>query len=244
MRLKKEEPQKERREKSKKEVIAWEAAGFALFILAFADLLIPIALGDRADDYGWLILVVFFVLMIGSVVVLVYIFPDAAVLDLKKGIKKYNARELTRLSHAGKQEVLETFRRHKFKETDLGFYRKKIFSFTQDSVCYYVALTDAENVEKAWEKTAKQLETIQEKAKCVCLLVFLYKAQPTEQDQKVVRERAAWLLANEKVLPEAQGFNMVPILVDTITGEGMYLSENHGITVYAHGSRLLKKYIR
>ena len=202
MRLKKEEPRKKRREKSKKEILVWEVTGFALFILAFIDLILPLFLSEKLEEQGggWQFVVAFFLLMIGSAAVLLYIFPDVAVRDMEKGIRKYGAQEFAHLSHVGKQEVRETFLQHGFLETEKRFYRKKLFSATKDSVCYYVALTDGEDVKRAWETTGEQLAAIPEKAKCVCLLIFLYKAQPTKQDKKQVKEFAARLITHETVI--------------------------------------------
>ena len=56
--------------------------------------------------------------------------------------------------------------------------------------------------------------------------------------------RCAYMLTDETVLPDSEGVNVVPVLVDNVTGEGNFLSKKRGISIYAHGCRLLKRYMQ
>ena len=161
-------------EKSRKEVITWEVIGIALFVLSWVCIILPAVLSDSEGhlSYGWVFLVLFFILSISSVVVLIRIFPDAAALDMEKGVNKYLNRDFTKIVDAGKQTMEERLKKHGFRETEEGFYRKKKFSFTKDAVCYYVALTDAEYPGKTCDNITSRMERIPEKTKAVCEIVF------------------------------------------------------------------------
>ena len=243
---KKDKKEKILRQKSRKEVIAWEATGIALFVLSWVCIILPAVLSDSEGhlSYGWVFLLLFFVLSISSVVVLIRIFPDAAVLDMKKGVDKYSNRNFTKIADAGKQTMEERLKKHGFRETEEGFYRKKKFSFTKDAVCYYVALTDAEYPGKTCDNITSRMERIPEKTKAVCEIVFLYRTELTERDRDWLKNETAMDIAMETVIPTAEGRSVIPVLVDATAGVGEYLSKTGGISIYAHGCRLLKKLCR
>lgn len=233
-------------EKSRKEVITWEVIGIALFVLSWVCIILPAVLSDSEGhlSYGWVFLVLFFILSISSVVVLIRIFPDAAALDMEKGVNKYLNRDFTKIADAGKQIMEERLKKHGFRETEEGFYRKKKFSFTKDAVCYYVALTDAEYPGKTCDNITSRMERIPEKTKAVCEIVFLYRTELTQSDRDWLKNETAMDIAMETVIPTAEGHSVIPVLVDSATGMGEYLSKTGGISIYAHGCRLLKKLCR
>ena len=233
------------REKTRKEVIAWEVIGVSLFVLAFVSIIIPAILSDSEGhlEYGWIFLILFFVLCIGSIVVLVDILPYQAVYDMDAKWKEHRNKTTTKIADAGKQNVVKQMKRHGFKETKQGYYRKKKFSFSRDSVCYYVALADAEYPGKSFEDITKRMDLIPEKTKAVCRILFLYKSAPTQVDRDWLRDNAAMQIARD-VLPSRKERSAIPVLVDSDTGEGEYISKTFGISAYTHGCRLLKKYLK
>ena len=244
--IKNDKQKKAPREKSRKEVVAWEATGIALFVLSWVCIILPAVLSDSEGhlSYGWIFLLLFFVLCISSVVVLIRIFPEAAVLDMEKGVDKYLNRDFTKIADAGKQTMEDRLKKHGFREIKEGFYRKKKFSFTKDAVCYYVALTDAEYPGKTCDNITSRMERIQEKTKAICEIVFLYRTELTQSDRDWLKNTAAMDIAMETVLPTAEGHSVIPVLVDSATGVGEYLAKTGGISIYAHGCRLLKKLCR
>lgn len=244
--IKKNTPEKEHRFKSRKEVIALEIIGVVSFILGFVSILIPAVLSDDEGHYenGWIFLILFFVLLTLSVVVLLYVLPDAAALEFEEGVSKYDAKPFSVLENAGKEQVRQTFLKRGFKETPNGLFRKKIISLSKDSVCYYLALADAENIDAACENANKRLNDLQETSNFVCLIVFIYKPNVTAADEKEIKELSSVLISYESTVPLNECSTMLPVLVDTLTGKGVYLAKYHGITVYAHGCRLLRKYLK
>lgn len=233
-------------EKSRKEVIAWEAVGIALFVLSWVCIILPAVLSDSEGhlSYGWIFLLLFFILCISCVVVLIRIFPEAAALDMEKGVDKYLNRDFTKIANAGKQTMEERLKKRGFRETKEGFYRKRKFSFTKDAVCYYVALADAEYPGKTCDNITARMKKIPEKTKAVCGIVFLYRTELTQSDRDWLKNTAAMDIAMESVIPTAEGHSVIPVLVDSNTGVGEYLSKTGGISIYAHGCRLLKKLCR
>ena len=244
--IKNDKQKKTPREKSRNEVIAWETVGLTLFVLSWVCIILPAVLSDSEGhlSYGWVFLLLFFILSISSVVVLIRIFPDAAALDMEKGVAKYLNRDFTKIADAGKQTMEERLKKHGFRETKEGFYRKKKFSFTKDAVCFYVALTDAEYPGKTCDNITSRMERIPEKTKAVCEIVFLYRTELTQRDRDWLKNETVADIAMETVLPTAEGRSVIPVLVDSTTGVGEYLSKTGGISIYAHGCRLLKKLCR
>ncbi len=244
--IKNDQQQKTPREKSRKEVIAWETVGIALFVLSWVCIILAAVLSDSEGhlSYGWVFLLLFFILCISSVVVLIRIFPEAAALDMERGVDKYLNREFTKIADVGKQTMEERLKKHGFRVTKEGFYRKKKFSFSKDTVCYYVALADAEYPGKTCDNIASRMEKIPEKTKAVCEIVFLYRTELTQRDRDWLKNTAAMDIAMETVLPTAEGHSVIPVLVDRATGVGEYLSKTGGVSIYAHGCRLLKKLCR
>ena len=233
------------REKTRKEVIAWEATGITMLVLAFVSIIIPAILSDSEGhlDYGWIFLILFFVLCIGSLVILIDIMPYQAMYDMDAKWKEYRNKATTKISDAGKQNILKQLKKHGFKETKQGYYRKKKFSFSRDSVCYYVALADAEYPGKTFDSIISRMDQIPEKTKAVCRILFLYKDSPTQADRDWLRDNAAMQIAMD-VLPSRKERSAIPVLVDSITGEGEYISKTFGISAYVHGCRLLRKYLK
>lgn len=244
--IKNDKQKKAPREKSRKEVIAWEVTGITLFVLSWVCIILPAVLSDSEGhlSYGWIFLLLFFILCISSVVVLIRIFPDAATLDMEKGVDKYLNRDFTKIADAGKQTMEERLKKQGFRVTKEGFYLKKKFSFTKDAVCYYVALTDAEYPGKTCDNITSRMEKIPEKTKAVCEIVFLYRTELTQSDRDWLKNTAAMDIAMETVIPTAEGHSVIPVLVDSTTGVGEYLAKTGGISIYAHGCRLLKKLCR
>lgn len=233
------------REKTRKEVIAWEATGIIMLVLAFVSIIIPAILSDSEGhlDYGWIFLILFFVLCIGSIVVLVYIMPYEAMYDMDAKWKEYRNKATTKISDAGKQNIVKQLKRHGFKETKQGYYRKKKFSFSRDSVCYYVALADARYPGNTFDRIINHMDQIPEKTKAVCRILLLYKETPTQADRDWLRDNAAMQIAMD-VLPSRKERSAIPVLVDSITGGGEYISKTFGISAYVHGCRLLRKYLK
>ena len=116
-------------EKSRKEVNTWEVIGIALFVLSWVCIILPAVLSDSEGhlSYGWVFLVLFFILSISSVVVLIRIFPDAAALDMEKGVDKYLNRDFTKIADAGKQTMEERLKNMAFERRKRDFTGRKSF---------------------------------------------------------------------------------------------------------------------
>lgn len=235
---------KERKPRSRKQIIATEAIACISFILGIIAILIPGILSDENGhcENGWVFFLLSLGLMILSIVLFVSVMPDAMVLELEKKYQKYNASNLTSLKNIRKDQVKEIFKKHRFRETDSGFYRKKTFCFLKDSICYYLAQTDAYDLLEASNAVMDQLDAVGEKSKNICVFLFLYRPQITTADKALLREMASALLANESVVPSSAYATVIPILVDTAAGTGYYLEKSKGLTLYAYGCRLLKKH--
>lgn len=237
---------KDRKPKSKKQVIAAEAIACVSFLLGMVCIFIPGILSDENGHYenGWVFALIFLGLMILAIVLLVSVMPDAIAMEVEGKYQKYNASGLGNLKNIRKDRVVEIFKKHRFRETDSGFYRKKSFCFLKDSICYYLAQTDAWDLMESSNAVMDQLDAIGEKSANICVFLFLYRPQVTKAEKALVREMASALLAEETVIHSSSYATVIPILVDTAAGTGYYLNKTKGITLYAYGCRLLKKYVR
>ena len=244
-RLKKNQTEKKETGKTKKQVLIWEGLGLGAFVLGFVFILIPALLSDEEGHYehGWIFLLLCFAFLILSVVILIHIFPEAAAIEAEEKLKRYTGMQLFPLENAGKMNVIHTFQKHGFRETPEGFYRKKKFSFWKDRICYYLACADTADSRAAADSVFSRIEASGEKAKNVCILLFLYLPQITKSDEAFVKDISSCLLIEETVLPQSEYVSMVPVLVEAETGRGRYLKKDRGISLYAYGCRMLRKYL-
>lgn len=229
----------------KQKVITLYILAFGAIVLGFAACFAPAFLSDEHGHYenGWVFMLLFALLEIGGVALLLRILPEVAMMEMEQKLKKYSSLDLSTLESADRSKVFQTFQRHRFRETETGLYRKKVFSFVKDSVCYYWTALDAGNVYDVCDNALNRLERIENRPKNACLLLFVYKPQVTKEDKIQLRDIAAALLTDEAVLPDSSCATMVPVLVDSSTGKGYFLDRHRGISVYAHGCRLLRKYL-
>lgn len=237
--------------KSKKQVIITMTVALLLFLGSF-----PLVLFcDKMEKQGsgnipwiWIGIIGFFACDIVSIVLIFRIYGDAIYHDMVDKNQKYSAVPLSEIKDMSKHRVHKTLAAHRFKELPNGYFRKKIFSFAKDSICYYVKCVDIDFVSGDIAETADrefgQFDRIDDENKCVCLLLLLYKEHVAPDDMEAVKELSKSLAVLETVMPKRIYKTSVVVLVDTITNKGWFLDVHSklSITVYAYGCRLLKKY--
>ena len=233
--------------KSKTTVRVIISLAVLLFAASFAFIIVCGLLKDQGyGDFWWPLvgLCGFFISDILALILLVGIMRDALQHDLKDKSRLYDAAAFSYLSAVSPDAVRERFIAHRFTKAPEDLLRRKMFSLTKDSICYYVNCRPAENIEAALAEEFQCFNELNEPSKNVCLLLFLYKNQPTAADDALLRETARTFILSETLLPVQTFQTCVLVLVDTATQQGRYLEVQHkgSISVYAHACRLLKKY--
>lgn len=199
--------------------------------------------GDRTI---WWSLAGFFVCVILGIKLLISKIEDFIFYDIDEKSKKYDAVEFSKLKNISKNKVKESFLSHKFKETERGYLRRKIFSFTKDAICYYVKSVNSFDLENTIEKEFELMDMMDEKSKSVCLILVIYKNELKEKDFDEVRQISKDLIISETVFQLKSCHTSVLVLVDSTTNEGYFLDINSkiDISIYGHGCRLIKKYLK
>lgn len=238
---------RERGPRTKGQVIAGLVLGIVLSLCGFAVLFTAASWQERGREVNDLLVFALFLgCMLLGLVSLFRILGDAIRLDVEERSGKYEALSLSRLQGLDRDKVLQTFRARGFLEMDGGFLTKKIFTPTKDSIRCFVRWASVPDVETALPGELQRLARIEGEdpklaRKCMCACLFLAKPRPTPEDEAALRAAAEGFLLGETVVPVQVFHTAVIVLVDEETGEGRYLEQSKGISVYAHGCRLLKK---
>ena len=237
----------ERQPRTKKQVIAIEAAAMVIFVLGFCSLLVPAVLSDENGHYHNAppFVVACVVLMLAALVLLVRVLPDALAMEFEAKLKKLDTLPLSVLPDAGKARVGQLLQQQGFEETPSGLYRNRAPAGIRARYWYYIALADAVGPTVTYVALDEQLSEEHSEDGQACLIAFLYKAGVTEEDKQALKERSAFAASAEGVLAGLAALNTtLPVLVDTLTGQGYYLAQKGGITLYACGCRFLKKHFQ
>lgn len=180
---------------------------------------------------------------IGGIALLIYIRRDAVANEINDKEKKLDALPLKSLTGLFPDSIEEKFLSNRFVDVGDGFLRRKMFSPTKDSVCYYVKHVQQGTLQEAFEQCNEALEQKNEPG-CVCLLLFLSRASVQDSDLEELRGLSKVYLITETTLPTQVFQSFVPIIVDSTTNEGRFLDTmgKYPISVYTHGCKLLNKY--
>lgn len=197
-------------------------------------------------DFWWPLtgLLGFFTCDIAALILLFYIMGDAIAHDVEKKSEMYAKLELTRCEDLMPDRVKEKLLSQKFKATKDGYLKKKVFSFAKDSICYYVRSVTSSDVKGTIDEEFKRISNLSERAANLCLLLFIYKSNPDEEDFAEVKQTSTSLMIGETVIPRRHAGTSIIILVDEMTNEGYFLDMNSkmNLAIYAYGCRLIKKY--
>lgn len=231
---------------SKKAVTIWKTIAILLFFGSFACLTVGGILGE--NGYGWFWwplfgLAGFFVLDILSIVILFTIRNSALFYEEKSKEDKLNKYTMTILNHLSKESISEKLTEIHFKLTEDGYYRKKVFSFSKDSVCYLIRMVNAIDVHKTIESELKRADARNYNSKNTCLILFLHMDLISPDDIKYIRKISNNSIINETIIPTSEFDTCILILVDAQSKTGQFLyMKGFSISIYKHGCKMIKKY--
>ena len=233
--------------KSKRYVMVTEVISILLFLISIALIIVCGLLKDHGyGDFWWptVGLIGFFSCDFLAIFLLFRIMKDAISYEVDKKSKKYDAMGLFQLNNMILKNVNKNLFAHNFKDTGSGYLRKKVFSFSKDAICYYAKCVSSLDLKKTVEYELNSMDTLNEKSKNVCLILFVYKSNINESDLNQLRNISKSFIINETVLPVSSCYTSIIVMIDSGTNEGKFLDLNNklSISVYAHGCRLIKKY--
>lgn len=233
---------KDKKPKTQKEMRFWMIAEITLIVIFCANLIIAKYVSNGQKETERLLLLLVLIPLILGLAIAIYILPYSIDFEIEKASKKYDKAQLCPLKNVGKRNVIQIFRKNGFRETEDGFYKKKKFTFAKDTIYYYLALVETNDLCTAAEQILARIDKIDHKKHCVCTIIFFYVPEITEKDELFVRNMSSAFLTDETVLHPKVYSTVIPILVSLNAETGKYLESRRGISVYAYGCRLLRKY--
>lgn len=203
-------------------------------LLLLLGLISPLILQMFADDL--ICIVVMFGLMLLGIVLLVSTLKDELALDFERQCVKYAKQPLIALPNLDQERVHAVFQNAGFQKEDLVWHKRR-FSWSKDVIHYYGCyVLDEQDINRL-----DGLETPKMENKCMCAFLFRPVQEMTAEEETTLRESAMSFLMQETLVPCRVVHTCIPVFVDEKTGEGYFLEYSKGISVYAHGCRLLRK---
>lgn len=236
-----------KKRRSKRFVIIIEILSTLLLLASFASIILCGLLKDHGyGDFWWPAagLIGFLSCDILALLFLSWIWQDAIFYEVNQKSEKYDAFNLLKLENMTVKNIDNKFLKHKFKETKNNYFRKKVFSLLKDSICYYAKNVTAADFKSTIEYELNLMDKLNERSKNICFLLFVYKNNINESDLEELRKISKLFILNEMVVPVSSCYTSIIVLINSETYEGRFLDMNskQSISVYAHGSRLIKKY--
>ncbi len=217
-----------------------------LIIFAFSCLIVP-ALTQYYDEFNTVLLPVIVIGFFGgNIVALILIgkaYPALLASDCMRMDERYEKREPVQILLPAQELLVQMFVNHKFKYMEEGYYRRKIFSFLKDSVCYYVRMTEDVEAQNALRREVERLYQAGKKDKNLCMLLFVYMDEVGEREKKDIKELGKQNIVVESVVNPNISLTVLVIAVDRRDNKGYYMEiGRHGrMTLYWYGCRMLRK---
>lgn len=220
--------------------------GVPVMGVAFAFLLLGCALQNR--NYPWLDLVVvagFAIFSITALILMIknyfYVVYDEAV----KMDRKYDSQELHKISLTDIDGVKQKFLDHKFQMQDDGWLVKRKFSVLKDSISYCISFTESNDIEKTLQRQLEHIDMNTKKGSSFCLILFAYMDGISKKTKTFVKNYGTHMIISENAFFSHMQMTAILVAVNKQTQEGWYMDigKKHRISLYAHGCRLIKKYL-
>lgn len=232
-----------------------------LFVSAFVSIFTGAFLDDGPyEKWCPVCLIMFFVLMIGCLVVLITGFSDVMAYDMVRLENKYKNKEMGKVLCCNKNTFITTIEKHGFKKVDANsqsancYWQKKKFHFLKDTIRYYVFETKSDGqtprqiTEEIFSDMIERqlnlfLETNYNDKRSVVFLLFEFR-KINNEELKNIKKVCESLLSTETILMgvgDAVEGGLVPVIIDKQNEKTYFFNEPRGLTYYAYGCRMLKK---
>lgn len=180
-----------------------------------------------------------------NVIAIFFIFKSYPVLiymDCRRMNQTYENQPLKTLTLPAPTEWEPLLLRHKFKDSQDGYYRRKKLSFLKDSIHYVIRITQDTELEGAFHREISRLEQTQKKWNNLCLILLVYMDDINEDTFTTIKDLGKDRIITETVIYPKSTTSVIVVAVDSGTSLGYFLdTAKHSISLYGYGCRLLKK---
>ena len=238
---------KETRPMTKKEYIIWMSLSLGFFLLFFGMLTAAAILQDNgvSPDIYNPIGFSSFAFSIISLVILFAKYKSAMEYEMNAKADKVDRTEPTVMENVTQTEFISALKASRFEEKDEYLYKRK-FSFSKDYINYFVRFSPATDVQSDIERETKKIDSHGYINQNKCLILVLTVDSVNEEQIAAMREFNKIFIVAESSMPRSRRFDSaVCMLLETGTKK-LYILETEklSISVYAYGTRLIKKLIK
>lgn len=247
---------KERRRKSKKELLRIQVLSACILALGVLALIVEAIIEKNCEaNYYTIAMTVFFVSLVVSLILFGTTFSDSMYYEIKKRAEWANAPLSPEfLMDLSQEQVMLTFQRHGFKPFQNNMLAHKYCSLRLDFVhCFVRWITiEDDNAERAINAALYDIkkyleEDAKRKRENTCVYLFLEMKRPDKEMCQWIQSFSKDSQHDTAPLPLTLCKAAVPIiiLIDTAERDGCFWSPSgKADTVYAYGCRKLKKYFQ
>lgn len=237
---------KDKRLKSKKEILTYEIFAVILMVAGFVSFFIAIMLDANQPESNWITYgIIVFLTMIGLALFLRSIVrEDKEVLRLEKRHKLYSKMELSEADFSSFDEIKADLVSNNYELLSNGFYFKKVAS---QGVCYYGRFVKSNLVKDVLEKEIMRFKKFQEKnCKSINGIIFFAMPKVSDEDKLFVKEISRDMVIAEEVVLNNYILSVITVLIDEEKKKAYYFDvpDSYRSKVYTYGCLMLRKIFR
>lgn len=185
-----------------------------------------------------------FIFAIISLIILFSNFSRASEYEMNVKGEKIEKSEFTVIENVSEKKLRDALTNAGFKEKD-GYLHKRRLSFSKDYVNYFVRLPYGEGIISDPESETRKADSIDSRVRNKCLILIDSAYGVTPEMLSNAKDFNKIFMVVESVLPSARIDSAMYALLDT-SNNRLYILEGskYLISIYSHGTRLLKKLLK
>lgn len=231
---------------TKKEYAIYIAVAIVGIIAFFGMLLVAAILQDNgvSSKIYTPIVLSSFIFAIISIIILLSNFSRATEYEMNAKDEKIEKSEFIVIENVSEKKLRDALTNAGFKEKD-GYLHKRRFSFSKDYVNYFIRLPYGEGIISDPESETRKADSIDPKIKNKCLILIDSACGVTPEMLSSAKDFNKIFMVVESVLPSARINSAMYVLLDASNNK-LYILEDskYSISIYSHGTRLLKKLLK
>ncbi|MDT8337528.1 MAG: hypothetical protein RQ856_06880 [Candidatus Izemoplasmatales bacterium] len=237
---------KEKRAKSKKEILIYEILAVILMVIGFASMFISITLDNAQPDNNWITygIIAFLSLMGIALFLRSVVREDKEVLRLENRHKLYSKMELSEVDFISLDVIKEELVVNNYELLSNGFYFKKVAT---QGVCYYGRFVISNIVNNVLEKEIMRFKKFQDKnCKSINGIIFFAMPKTSDDDKLFVKNLSRDMVIAEEVPVNNNVLSVITVLIDEEKKKAYYFDvlDSYRSKVYTYGCLLLRKIFR
>ena len=229
---------------TKKGYIIWLSVSLGLFAIFFAMVFIAAALQENGVSPEIYNPIGFssFLFIIASLVVLFAKYGRAREYEVNVKIAKVDSTEPSVFENVTKESLKAALTKMNFKEKDEYYYKRR-FSFFKDYVNYLIRFADAIDAESSIDSETSRIDAKNYTNKNKCLILVLSLDNITCGDIEKMKKFNKAFIISEYINPSMTD-SAVCILLEKNSNKAYVIkNDNHEISIYSHGTKLVEKLI-